>query len=102
MRACLCWNCGKVNKCQKAFPNGRPKRRSECTEYTKAPPDPSRITHKEMADILGCSVRKIEGLIASMNGVEYLTKALLRKNVVITYERTKNRIYFYREENKDV
>lgn len=98
MRACLCWNCGKVNKCQKSFPNGRPKRRSECAEYTKAPPDPSRITHKEMAEILGYSVRKIENLITSANGMRHIVKALARKGIILTYERRKNRIYFYKEE----
>ena len=99
MRAYLCWNCGRLCKCNKEFPDGRPRRISECAEYTKAPPDPTRITHKEMAEILGFSLRKVETLITSVNGVRYLTKALARKGIVITYERDKNRIYFYRKEH---
>ena len=98
MRTRLCWSCGKLCQCNKTFPNGRPKRRSECPEFTEAPPEPKRITHKEMADMLGCSVGKIETLIASAKGVRYLTKSLARKGVSLTYERIKNRIYFYREE----
>lgn len=97
MRACLCWNCGRLCECNKDFPIGRPKRRSDCAEYAEAPPDPPRITQKEMADILGCSVSKIARLITAQNGVRRLTKALARKGIVLTYERAKNRIYFYRE-----
>lgn len=100
MRACLCWNCKRLCECQKAFPNGRPKRRSECAEYAEAPPEPQRITHKQMAEALGCTARKIEQLVTSSRGVRFLIKALARKGIVVTYEFTKNRIYFYKEETK--
>ncbi len=99
MRACLCWNCGQICVCDKVFPSGRPKRRSDCPEFAEAPPDPPRITQKEMADILGCSERKIAKLITAQNGVRRLTKALAIKGIMVTYERSKKRIYFYREEN---
>ena len=102
MRSYLCWNCGKLCECPKEFPNGRPKRRSECAEYIDAPPEAQRITHREMANILGCPERKIKELVSTMKGVKFLTNALAKKGITITYERTKNRIYFYREENKDV
>lgn len=101
MRACLCWNCGRLCECNKEFPNGRPKRKSECADYAEAPPEPQRITHKEMAEALGCSMSKIEQFVTSTKGVRFLTKALARKGIVLTYEITKNRIYFYREENGD-
>ena len=97
MRSCLCWNCGRLCECNKEFPNGRPKRRSECADYKEAPPEPKRITHREMANELGWSMRKVEQLIASRNGVKYLMKALARKNIILTYDIKKNRIYFYKE-----
>ena len=102
MRAFLCWNCGRVNTCQKTFQSERPKRRQECADFIKAPPEAPRISHREMAEALGCPERKIKELVSSAKGIKFLTKALEKKGIVITYERTKNRIYFYREENKDV
>ena len=98
MKANLCWNCGRLVECQKVFPNGRPKRRSECAEYIDAPPEPKRVTHKEMAVALGWSVRKIENLVSSADGRKYLLKALERKGVILTYERDRKRIYFYKKE----
>ena len=101
MRACLCWNCSRLCECEKIFPDGRPKRKSECAEYMKAPPDQTRITHKEMADILGCSRGKIAGLIAAPNGVGRLMKAFARRGIMLTYELGKNRILFYKEEDRN-
>lgn len=102
MRAFLCWNCGRLCNCEKAFPNGRPKKKSECCEYMEAPPDTPRITHQEMADTLGCPISKIEQLVTSATGIRYLTNAFARKGITLTYEHTKKRIYFYKEENQDV
>ena len=99
MRAYLCWNCRKLVSCLKVFPNGRPRRRSECLEYLEA--EAPRISKREMAEILGCSVRKVENLATSLKGVRFLTKALSRKGITLTYEREKNRIYFFREVNGD-
>lgn len=101
MRAYICWNCGNLCKCNKRFPNGRPKGRSECAEYTDPPPEPTRITHQEMANVLGCSVWKIEKIIASVNGVRCLMKKLARKGIMLTYEKKEKRIYFYKEENRN-
>ncbi len=100
LRACLCWNCGRLCACPKEFPNGRPKRRSECSDYTEAPPEPTRITRREMAEVLGCTLSRIEQLSTSAKGVRFLTKALARRGVAITYELKENRIYFYKEELK--
>lgn len=101
MRTRLCWNCKKLVICPKTFPHGRPRRESECADYIKAPPEPKRIMHKEMAEALGCSVRKIEQFTTSKSGVKFLMKALARKGIRISYERIKNRIYFYKEIDND-
>lgn len=101
MRACLCWRCGKLCDCDKEFPNGRPNCKGECKEYTEAPPEPTRITHKEMAKVIGCPTSKIEHLVTSKSGIKFLTRALARKGITLTYEQTKYRIYFYKEEPKN-
>lgn len=97
MRPNICWFCGRVCECEKAFPNGRPRKRSECTDYIQMPPDPPRITHKDMAEILGCSVSKIDQIVVMPNGAHILVKALARKGIAATYERVGKRIYFYME-----
>ncbi len=102
MRPNICWFCGRVCECDKAFPNGRPRNRNECGDYIQMPPDPPRITHQEMADILGCSVSKIDQIVVMPNGVRLLVKALSRKGVAVTYECFNKRIYFYKEGNRDV
>ncbi len=98
MRPFLCWNCGNLSKCNKEFPNGRPKRRSECSDFTDAPKEPTRITHQEIANAVGCTLKKLESIIASASGLRYVTKTLARKGIVLTYERINNRILFYRED----
>ena len=74
-------------------------RRSECADYTVPPPEPTRITRQEMAVALGYSTKWIQKLTASSKGMCYLMKALARKGIMLTYERKKNRTYFYKEEN---
>lgn len=98
MQGNLCWNCGRLCECDKLFPNGRPRKKGECAEHIEMPPDPPRITHREMALMLGYSMRKIERLIAYENGLNYLTRALARKGISVIYERIKNRVYFYKED----
>lgn len=101
MRPNICWFCGRVCECNKAFPSGRPQKRSECADFIKMPPDPPRITHKEMAEIIGCSVSKINQIVLMPNGVRLLVKALARKGIAITYECFNHKILFYREENQN-
>ena len=101
MRANLCWTCGKVNKCQKTFPHGRPKRRNECADFIEAPKGPARITISEIADKLGCSTRTVFRILASRHGVYRVTHLMKGKGIILTYERIKNRIYFYKEMNRD-
>lgn len=101
MKACLCWNCGNVSKCQKAFPDGRPKRRSECVDFTDMPPEPIRITIAEISKILGCSKRTVFRILAEKHGLYRVTHLVKGKGITLTYERIKNRIYFYKERNED-
>ena len=100
MQGNLCWNCGRLCKCDKSFPNGRPRKKEECSEHIEMPQDPPRITHREMALVFGCSVRKIDAIISSPDGVKRITKMLIRKGIAVTYEQIKNRVYFYREDFK--
>ncbi len=103
MRAYLCWNCGKLCECQKTFPNGRPQRQSECSEFVHAMPEAgSRITRPEIAETLGCSRRTVVRMISEENGLRRLTSLMKQKGVILTFERRKNKIYFYKEEIKDV
>ena len=99
MKPKICWFCGRVCECDKAFPNGRPQKRNECKDYIQMPPDPPRITHKEMAVILGCSTNKVDRIVLIPNGARLLVKALARKGIRITYECFNKKILFYREEN---
>lgn len=101
MRACLCWNCGKLCECWKSFSDGRPKKRAECADYIDAPPEPIRITHLEIAEMLGCPIEKIDRLATNKRGIRCLERAFARKGIVLTYERTKNKTLFYREEIKN-
>ena len=98
MRAFLCWNCGKLGSCLKVFPDGRPKRVGDCVEYTALPPNPPRISQREMADVLGCSARRVAELVSSNRGRTYIKKALARHGITVISRRNRNKIYFYREE----
>lgn len=99
MKAYLCWSCGNLCKCNKAFPNGRPKGNSECSEFADAPPEPIRITIAEIATILGMSSRTVFRILAEKRGVYRIVHMVGGKGLRLTYERTKNRIYFYKEIN---
>lgn len=101
MRANLCWSCGRLCKCQKTFPNGRPQKKSKCDDFIDMPPEPVRFTHLEIAQTLGCSPGKVDQLASSANGVKFLAKALARKGIKLTYEIARSRIYFYKEEIRD-
>ncbi len=97
MRANLCWFCSKVCTCDKAFPNGRPRKKMDCADFIEMPPDPPRISHREIADILVCSQRKIDQILVMPNGVRRIVQALAQRGISVTYECVRNRIYFYKE-----
>ena len=101
MKPFLCWNCGKLCSCNKAFPDGRPRRRSECADYTAPPPEPIRVTHREIAEMLGCSIEKIDRLATNKWGIRRLEKVFASKGLVLTYERKRNKTFFYKEEIKN-
>lgn len=101
MRCNLCWNCGRVNRCQKSFPYGRPKKRSECSDFEEAPPEPVRITIAEIAKMLGMSSSTVFRILAKKHGTYRIVHMVGGKGLRLTYERTKNRIYFYKEINRD-
>ena len=100
-KACLCFNCGKLCKCNKAFPNGRPKEHGECADFIEAPPEPIRITIAEIAKVLGCSDRTVFRILAQKHGAYRITHMMRGRGITLTYERMKNRIYFYKEVNRD-
>lgn len=62
------------------------------------PPDPPRVTHREMAEALGCSPRTVETIISWENGADIVSAKLKRAGICVFYEVNNNRIYFYREE----
>ncbi len=101
MRAYLCWNCGRVNKCSKVFPFGRPKARSQCEDFKEAPPEPVRITIAEIAKVIGCSDKTLSHILAKKQGVYRVIHMASKKGITLTYERTKKRIYFYKEIPRD-
>lgn len=97
MKAYICWDCGRLCGCKKSFPNGRPKERGECAEFTEAPPEPVRITISEIANTLGVSVRTVFRILATKRGVYRIVHMMSGRGVGLTYERTKYQIHFFRE-----
>lgn len=98
MRANLCWFCNKVCECEKTFPHGRPSKKSDCADFVPLPPDPPRITEREMAEVLGCTKRQVRYVVSMKNGAIRLIKALADKGVYVTYECGNGKILFYRED----
>ena len=56
-----------------------------------------RWTHRDIAEVLGCSVRQVAAIVASPNGVVTLVKRLADKGVALTCERGKKQVHFYEE-----
>lgn len=98
MRASLCWFCNRVCECDKVFPNGRPRGKDQCADFLKMPPSRMRITYQEIADILDCSVNKIKQLTTSIEGICFLSRALEKKGLLLSYERKNSRTFFYKED----
>lgn len=101
MRAYLCWDCGNLCKCRRTFPNGRPKGQIDCMDFVEAPPESIRITVAEISKILGCSTRTVFRILAGKHGIYRVTHMVKGKGITLTYERIKNRIYFYKEMTED-
>lgn len=98
MRAVLCWSCWRLCECEKAFPNGRPKKQSDCREYKVAPRDSHLLTHREIAELLNFKAKKVDRICASVGGANYLVSALAQKGIEVICKKRKNRIYFYKKE----
>lgn len=98
----LCWNCGRLGRCGKKFFCGdRPVDHSDCVEWVELRDKQRRFTRKEIAHVLGRSVRYVSMLLAAPNGAVRLVERLRQKGISLTYELGEKQIHFYREVNQN-